>query len=351
MITMMRRSLGKVSHHPAAIAIGIGKGRGCGTVSQSEENNNNKLMKKKKKTQQIFNPPKKAPSIDDQSGNREKITTILPPSSPLLSSVASSGAAGGGGNQPVQPTTPTVVGKEEEVNKPEAVIICIDNSVFMKYIEPYRYRLQIRCIRSYCRDKLESNPKNSIGILTMSSFEVRNNLFPTSDLDKVLHNLKYQLNVGGPLDFKQGIKDAWWHLPSDEQSTLRAIFFIGGAINLNSTKAKAAGRRLKQYGVAVDVVNFWRRGRYTLTKKALDAFVAAANNENNSTIHHVQVEPSTRSKDVLLRVFKLDEGEIVRKKKAKDREKERARKQALKRMLQSHRDKLVKEMAMGNGRW
>ncbi|XP_071738370.1 26S proteasome non-ATPase regulatory subunit 4 homolog [Rutidosis leptorrhynchoides] len=308
----MRRSLGNlgIGHtiRKALLLSSGGSGGGVTVVGRGRGTVSPPIISGRK----VFLPPKKAP-IDNRFGNREKSTILPPPSSRLFSVLSGAASDGGGKNDKVE---------EEVKNKPEAVVICIDTSCYMLFLEPYRHQLQLDCIQSYCRAKIESNPKNSIGVVTMSTFEIKNNLVCTSDLDKILRNVKYQLQLGGSLDFKHAIRDAWYYLPVDDESKMRALFFIGGAINMNIKEAKAAGEWLKERGVAVDVVNFWRKGRYTPSKRALNAFVAAANNDNNSHIQHVQVEPCTTSDDLLLmtrQLFTLEKGKrIARNKKAKD---------------------------------
>ncbi|XP_071703672.1 26S proteasome non-ATPase regulatory subunit 4 homolog isoform X2 [Rutidosis leptorrhynchoides] len=68
----------------------------------------------------------------------------------------------------------------------EIMMICIDNSEYMRLYDPYRFKLQLDCIRSYSDIKLKSNRKNEIGIVTMGTKDTKKWLSPTSDLDIIL---------------------------------------------------------------------------------------------------------------------------------------------------------------------
>ncbi|XP_071701973.1 uncharacterized protein [Rutidosis leptorrhynchoides] len=196
-------------------------------------------------------------------------------------------------------------GKHKKLEK-EAIVICIDNSEYMKHLDNrYSYNLQLNCVRSYCRAKFKSNPKNAIGLVAMGRemypFE------PTCDLDKILHQIKHSLGAGsegGKLDFTGSVIESELILSdySDDKYLKRIIIFVGGPINLGIEQTVAFGKGLKKDGVAVDVVNFcpkeWNNGYWV---RVFDAFVAAANNNNNSHIKHVRPHAWTLSTDVLSR--------------------------------------------------
>ncbi|XP_071691979.1 26S proteasome non-ATPase regulatory subunit 4 homolog [Rutidosis leptorrhynchoides] len=195
-------------------------------------------------------------------------------------------------------------------------MICIDNSKWMRDLNRYSYGLQLECIRSYCRAKLESNnpknPKNAIGIWPMGTLDQDNYLDITSDLDEVLDLLQSfystELNLGGDLDFIGGIHCSLADLVLDEPSELkRMLLFAGGPTNLDFTTAERSGETLKRYSIAVDVVNFCDTEENRYCKWALDAFVAAADNNNNCTIKHIYPDFSTRIDDVLSSVSTPEE--------------------------------------------
>ncbi|XP_071703671.1 uncharacterized protein [Rutidosis leptorrhynchoides] len=97
----------------------------------------------------------------------------------------------------------------------------------------------------------------------------------------------------------------------------RLLFFTGGPINMNIQEVVHFGKRLKRERVAVDVFNFYvQKEGCEDSKRKLNAFVAAVNNNNNSHIQHFQAEPCTRFSYILSstpEIFPLasrEEGEI-----------------------------------------
>ncbi|XP_071703992.1 26S proteasome non-ATPase regulatory subunit 4 homolog [Rutidosis leptorrhynchoides] len=153
----------------------------------------------------------------------------------------------------------------------ETIMICIDNSQRMKS-DDLSYELQLNCARSYSRAKLKSNPK-ILTLTTGSDYFANKELSPTSDLDKILDYLKrlQYSGLGGNLCFIKGILLFNVSLKSVEPSKLKRMLFFAGGYHLGD----------------------W--------KMALDAFVDAADNNNNSHIKHVQPDSSTLVSQILSR--------------------------------------------------
>nr|XP_043630953.1 uncharacterized protein LOC122602322 [Erigeron canadensis] len=72
----------------------------------------------------------------------------------------------------------------------------------------------------------------------------------------------------------------------------RMIFLAGSLVDLFGTDAVDYGSNLKGLGVAVDVVNFYLEDKPKNTRMELDAFVEAANSNDNSHIEHVKPRSS-----------------------------------------------------------
>ncbi|XP_071726012.1 26S proteasome non-ATPase regulatory subunit 4 homolog [Rutidosis leptorrhynchoides] len=188
----------------------------------------------------------------------------------------------------------------------EYMMICIDNSRYMRLLDPRRYNFQLDCIRSYCRAKLKcNNPKTAIGIVTMGTFDDSNWLRPTSNLKEILYHLERNFVVGGLLDFKDGIITGELSLPTDAPNQKRLLFFTGGCVELDIQDAVKFGTCLKGLGVAVDVVNFIVKGYFEDSTKVLEAFVAAVDCNNNSNITHIQAELFEHHSGVMSRAPKI----------------------------------------------
>ncbi|PPR99801.1 hypothetical protein GOBAR_AA20856 [Gossypium barbadense] len=145
----------------------------------------------------------------------------------------------------------------------EATMICIDNSEWMRNGDygPSRFQAQADAVNLICGAKTQSNPENTVGVLTMAGKGVRVLVTPTSDLGKILACMH-----GSPV--------------KHEKKTLEMI-----------------GKKLKKNSVTLDIVNFGEDDEGKTEK--LEALLAAVNNNDTSHIVHIPAGPNALS-DVLL---------------------------------------------------
>ncbi|KAL5181274.1 26S proteasome non-ATPase regulatory subunit 4 [Glycine soja] len=80
----------------------------------------------------------------------------------------------------------------------EATMICIDNSEWMRNgdYSPSRFQAQADAVNLICGAKTQSNPENTVGVLTMAGKGVRVLVTPTSDLGKILACMHGQIAIG-----------------------------------------------------------------------------------------------------------------------------------------------------------
>nr|GEY72545.1 26S proteasome non-ATPase regulatory subunit 4 homolog isoform X1 [Tanacetum cinerariifolium] len=73
----------------------------------------------------------------------------------------------------------------------EVTLIVVDNSWYMRSEASLgAYPNQLEAIDLYCHAKLQSNPKNAIGLYTMGGIgNYISYLEPTSDVDKIMAHL------------------------------------------------------------------------------------------------------------------------------------------------------------------
>ncbi|CAL9757894.1 unnamed protein product [Musa acuminata subsp. burmannicoides] len=182
----------------------------------------------------------------------------------------------------------------------EATMICIDNSEWMRNgdYSPSRYQAQADAINLICGAKTQSNPENTVGVLTMAGKGVRVLVTPTSDLGKILACM-HGLEIGGEMNLTAGIQVAQLALKhrQNKKQKQRIIVFAGSPIKYDKKTLEAIGRKLKKNSVALDVVDFGESDDGKPEK--LEALVAAVNNNDNSHIVHVPPSPSALS-DVLI---------------------------------------------------
>ncbi|CAI9763597.1 unnamed protein product [Fraxinus pennsylvanica] len=182
----------------------------------------------------------------------------------------------------------------------EATMICIDNSEWMRNgdYSPNRFHAQADAVSLICGAKTQSNPENTVGVLTMAGKGVRVLVTPTSDLGKIL-GCMHGLEMGGEMNLAAGIQVAQLALKhrQNKKQQQRIIVFAGGPVKYDKKVLEMIGRKLKKNSVALDVVNFGEEDEGKTEK--LEALVAAVNNNDSSHVVHVPPGPSALS-DVLI---------------------------------------------------
>ncbi|KAL0449716.1 UNVERIFIED_CONTAM: 26S proteasome non-ATPase regulatory subunit [Sesamum latifolium] len=179
-------------------------------------------------------------------------------------------------------------------------MICIDNSEWMRNgdYSPNRFQAQADAVNLICGAKTQSNPENTVGVLTMAGKGVRVLVTPTSDLGKILACM-HGLEIGGEMNLAAGIQVAQLALKhrQNKKQQQRIIVFAGSPVKYDKKVLELIGRKLKKNSVALDIVNFGEEDEGKRAK--LEALLAAVNNNDSSHIVHVPPGPSALS-DVLI---------------------------------------------------
>ncbi|KHN41889.1 26S proteasome non-ATPase regulatory subunit 4 [Glycine soja] len=182
----------------------------------------------------------------------------------------------------------------------EATMICIDNSEWMRNgdYSPSRFQAQADAVNLICGAKTQSNPENTVGVLTMAGKGVRVLVTPTSDLGKILACM-HGLDIGGEMNLAAGIQVAQLALKhrQNKKQQQRIIVFAGSPVKHEKKMLEMIGRKLKKNSVALDIVNFGEEDEGKTEK--LEALLAAVNNNDTSHIVHVPSGPNALS-DVLI---------------------------------------------------
>ncbi|XP_072954555.1 26S proteasome non-ATPase regulatory subunit 4 homolog [Typha angustifolia] len=170
----------------------------------------------------------------------------------------------------------------------EATMICIDNSEWMRNgdYSPSRFQAQSDAVNLICGAKTQSNPENTVGVLTMGGKGVRVLVTPTSDLGKILACM-HGLEVGGEANLTAAIQVAQLALKhrQNKKQQQRIIVFVGSPIKYDKKMLEAIGRKLKKNSVALDIVDFGESDDGKPEK--LEALITAVNNNDSSHIVHV----------------------------------------------------------------
>ncbi|XP_059455694.1 26S proteasome non-ATPase regulatory subunit 4 homolog [Corylus avellana] len=182
----------------------------------------------------------------------------------------------------------------------EATMICIDNSEWMRNGDytPSRFQAQADAVNLICGAKTQTNPENTVGILTMAGRGVRVLATPTSDLGKIL-GCMHGLEMGGEINIAAALQVAQLALKhrQNKHQQQRIIVFAGSPVNYDKKVLETIGKKLKKNSVALDIIDFGEEDDGKPEK--LEALLAAVNNNGHSHMVHVSPGPNALS-DVLL---------------------------------------------------
>lgn len=171
----------------------------------------------------------------------------------------------------------------------EATMVIVDNSEYMRNGDytPSRYQAQLDTVEIIFRRKINSNPENTVGLMTMageSSGVFLSNL--TSDYGQILSGLHLS-KIDGQSNFVNSIQVACLALKNRQNKLQkqRIIVFVGSPIDNSEEELKKLGKKLKMNNVSIDVVNF---GEHQKNLSKLEEFINIVDNGEH-TSHLVTV--------------------------------------------------------------
>ena len=169
----------------------------------------------------------------------------------------------------------------------EATILCIDNSDWTRngdYI-PNRFQAQVSAANFIIENRCETNPENSLGIMTMAGKRVEMISTLTNDESRLLGSMS-SIPLNGECDITSALSisiSCLKHRINKDQKQ-RIILFVGSPIKAKTENLILIGKKLKKYNVAVDIISFCHVEE---NREALNAFLKEVNNSNNSSILEV----------------------------------------------------------------
>ncbi|KAG0366545.1 hypothetical protein BC939DRAFT_444515 [Gamsiella multidivaricata] len=181
----------------------------------------------------------------------------------------------------------------------EASILVLDNSEWMRNGDytPTRLEAQADAVNLIFGAKTQSNPENTVSLMTMAGKSPKVLVTFTSDIGKILSAL-HNVAIGGQVSFTTSVQIAQLALKhrQNKNQRQRIIVFVGSPVEEDEKTLVKLAKKLKKNNIAVDVINFGEEAENT-TK--LEAFVAAVNNNDNSNLVTVPPGPHLLS-DVLV---------------------------------------------------
>ncbi|ORX57589.1 hypothetical protein DM01DRAFT_1334186 [Hesseltinella vesiculosa] len=171
----------------------------------------------------------------------------------------------------------------------EASMIVVDNSDWMRNGDytPTRLIAQNEAVNLIFNAKVQSNPENTVGLMTMAGKSPEVLVTLTTDVGKILSAL-HGVKSSGQSDFITGVQIAQLALKhrQNRNQRQRIVVFVGSPVDVDERTLVRLAKKLKKNNVAIDVINF---GEETANTSKLDAFINNVNNSDNS--HLVTIPP------------------------------------------------------------
>ncbi|KAI8824395.1 uncharacterized protein EV422DRAFT_519956 [Fimicolochytrium jonesii] len=181
----------------------------------------------------------------------------------------------------------------------EATILVLDNSEWMRNGDytPSRMEAQADSVTLLFNAKTQSNPENTVGLMTMAGKSPDVLVTLTPDIGKILTAL-HHIDIKGNANLSTGVQIAQLALKhrQNRNQRQRIIVFVGSPLKEDEKTLVRLGKKLKKNNVAVDIVNF---GEELENTQKLQAFVDAVKSNDNSHLVSVPPGPHILS-DILL---------------------------------------------------
>lgn len=170
----------------------------------------------------------------------------------------------------------------------EATMIIVDNSEYMRNgdYSPTRFGAQSDAVSVIFGTKTQSNPENTVGVMTMAGKTPEILVTPTQDVGKILAAL-HGLKINGEADITTGIQIAQLALKhrQNKNQRQRVVVFVGSPLSADEKVLVKLGKKLKKNNIAVDIVSFGEEEN----ESRLRSFVETVSSGDNS--HMVSVPP------------------------------------------------------------
>ncbi|KAG0046332.1 hypothetical protein BGZ89_005331 [Linnemannia elongata] len=173
----------------------------------------------------------------------------------------------------------------------------LEASILVGDYTPTRLEAQADAVNLIFGAKTQSNPENTVSLMTMAGKSPKVLVTFTADIGKILSAL-HNVAIGGQVSFSTSVQIAQLALKhrQNKNQRQRIIVFVGSPVEEDEKTLVKLAKKLKKNNIAVDVINF---GEETENTTKLEAFVAAVNNNDNSNLVTVPPGPHLLS-DILV---------------------------------------------------
>ncbi|CEP65045.1 proteasome regulatory particle base subunit RPN10 LALA0_S18e00474g [Lachancea lanzarotensis] len=176
----------------------------------------------------------------------------------------------------------------------EATVLIVDNSEFSRNgdFPRTRFEAQIDAVEFLFQAKRNSNPENSIGLISSAGSNPQVLSTFTPEFGKILAGL-HETSIGGETRLSTAIQIAALTLKHRQNKVQhqRIIAFVCSPLQEDREELLRLAKRLKKNKIAVDVVNF---GEIESNTSILEEFIQTVNNPQEEGSHIATISPGPR---------------------------------------------------------
>ncbi|AMD20964.1 HEL317Wp [Eremothecium sinecaudum] len=176
----------------------------------------------------------------------------------------------------------------------EATVLIVDNSEYSRNGDflKTRFEAQIDAVEYIFQAKRNSNPENTVGLISAAGSSPRVLSTFTPEFGKILSGL-HNTTVEGVLHLGTAIQIAALTLKHRQNKVQhqRIVAFVCSPILDERDELVKLAKKLKKNNIAVDIINF---GEDATNNSILEEFIAAVNNSQEDNSHLLTVSPGPR---------------------------------------------------------
>ncbi|GMM54668.1 proteasome regulatory particle base subunit [Maudiozyma humilis] len=177
----------------------------------------------------------------------------------------------------------------------EATVLIVDNSEYSRNgdFPRTRFEAQIDAVEYIFQAKRNSNPENSVGLISSAGFNPVVLSTFTTEFGKILAGL-HDTTIGGSIHLSTAIQIAALTLKHRQNTHQhqRIVVFVCSPISDSREDLVKLAKKLKKNGIAVDIINF---GEIDQNTETLSAFVEEVNTQSQDNASHLlTVSPGPR---------------------------------------------------------
>ncbi|OAF67811.1 26S proteasome regulatory subunit RPN10 [Intoshia linei] len=191
----------------------------------------------------------------------------------------------------------------------ESTVICLDTSDYLRNgdFTPNRMAAQIDASMMLCQSKMNGNPENNIGLLTMKPNVI---MTLTTDINIIISQLDMLKISEEKQKFDIALRTA--HLVLKHRTStkhkMRIIAFVASPIECTNKELRDLAKKFRKEKVDVDVVNF---GEEELNKSKLEIFIDAINGKSGTGSNLVNVSRGSVLIDQIKNSAMLNDSSIM----------------------------------------